>query len=241
MRLAAEDFKRLRGTFAACGGLLLITAVLLQFSWSRARDYDKEAERSRLAQAEMSRQLAGLRGEAARLAGHRDAYDALVALGGVGAFQKTREIDRFESTVRGLAASGRPAVSRYALRARAPVPGGAPPGLDRLGVSMQQLVFEAELPHEESFLRVWRGIATGLGGLSSIEACELKLGEAGGRQDGVDGEGGQKVRKGWPPLKASCTVAWYAFEPKDAGTVPGGAPVGSVMPAMQAIGERSGS
>jgi hypothetical protein len=234
MLLAAEDFKRLRGTLTACGCLLVITAVLLHFSWNRARGYEAEGERVRLAQAELSRQLAGLRGEAAKLAAHRDAYDALVARGGIGEFEKTREIDRFESTVRGLAASGRSAVARYALRARAPVPGGAPPGLDRLGVSMQQLVFEAELPHEESFLRVWRGVATGLGGLSSIEGCELKLGEAGGRQDGVDGEGGQNVRKGWPPLKASCTVAWYAFEPKDASAVPGGA-------ALPSMGARSGS
>lgn len=238
MLLAAEDFKRMRGTLAACGCLLLITAGLLQLSWSRARDYDAESERSRLAQAEMSRQLAGLRGEAALLAGHREAYDALVARGGIGTFQKTLEIDRFESTVRGLAVQGRPAVSRYALRAQAPVPGGNPPGLERLGVSMQQLVFEAELPHEEAFLRVWRGIATGLGGLSGIEACELKLGEAGGRLDGVDGEGGQKVRKGWPPLKASCTVSWYAFEPRDAAAGPVGTTVGSAMPAL---GGRSGS
>jgi hypothetical protein len=238
MLLAVEDFKRLRGTLAVCGCLLLITAALLQHSWNRASARDAELERARLAQAEMSRQLAGLRGEAARLAGHRDAYDALVARGGVGAFQKTREIDRFESTVRGLSAPGRSAVSRYALRARAPVPGGAPAGLDRLTVTMEQLVFETELPHEESFLRVWRGIATGLGGLSSIEACELKLGEAGGQQDGVDGEGGKKVRKGWPPLKASCTVAWYAFEPKDASAAPGVAAPGTMMPAM---GGSSGS
>ena len=237
MSPAADAIYRLRGALAGCAGMLVLAGALAL----HAADRSGAAERAQAARQRERvvavRQVDALRADVERLEAFAARHAALLDAGTLGGFERTREVDRFERLVR---AGGPGTVGRYTLRAPVPLatPAGGPA---RHAVTMQPLSFEATVPHEEAFLALWRRIADGLGGLSTIEGCELALsgtadtGPPAGGSPSSAGEASGRARDGLarPRLRAGCTLAWYAIEPRAEGAaaapappppVPGGRP-----------------
>ena len=239
MRPDADLLRRLRGAIVAFAVLAGASAALAAYAWHRHGEHARQRSQVDAGQAELRRQLAALRDEAARIDEHAARYRALREDGTIGEFRKTREVDRFERVARALSDGERASVVRYTLRSRARLPDGQPGTPAMHDVSMRSLTFEARARHEAEFLRVWAGIEAGIAGMSTIESCELKLAASvGGDRSEAAGEpargggsaptGAERAAAAWPSLRASCTAVWYTFEPRAAD---GAAPGGPGMPA----------
>jgi hypothetical protein len=233
MSPAADALRRLRGAIAASVAMLAISLGLGVYANYRHDHHTRSENEERRERAESQNRLETLRREVERLDASAANHAAMLADGRLGEFVKTRQVDRFERVARTLRSPKGPIIQRYTLKPRVPLAAYTDTGLTQHTLSMQPLTFEAVGRHEEEFLAAWNGLAAGLGGLSTVEACELKLaqpprsGAAGASK--AEGLGGAaKSLEGpveWPVLKASCTVTWYVVEPK-ADTVGGaGAPV----------------
>jgi len=238
---AADTVRRLRGALIAAGLMLLAGAAIAGYAWHRSVEHDRLLADLRRSAGESSRQLQALRDEARRIESYAARHAELTARGSLGEFRKTVEIDRFEKAARALRRPDGTGISRYTLKSRSALPAGLQGAPARHAVSVQPLSFEATLRHEPDFLRVWEGIAAGIGGLSAIEGCELKLATgAGAAPPGArgPGAGGDPDRASWPVLQVSCSIVWYVFEPR-AEEAPSGPLPGLGPPAGTPAGGRS--
>lgn len=152
-------------------------------------------------------------------------------IGAIGVFDKAREIDVFEATIRGQAAP----VRSYALGAFTPVPVSYNLPTSRYVLGRHELVFDALPLHEGQIIDLLGALQRGLGGLSIIEGCSVQrpVGEAGT---------GASPDEGIARLRMRCSVNWYVFSDtqSSAGAAAAGAP-GIAMPAMETSYGRSGS
>jgi len=233
MWLTADTWRRLRGAIAAASLLLCVGSAIAGYAWYRSGEHARHRAELRQSADQSSRQLAALREEARRIEAYAARHAELIAQGSLGEFRKTVEIDRFEKAARALRRPDGTGILRYTLKSRAALPAGIEGALARHSVSMQPLGFDAILRHETDFLRVWAGIAESIGGLSSIEGCELKLAPAVGGAMGSartpTADGGPE-RASWPVLRASCSVVWYVFEPRAEEALAPAAPIPGLTP-----------
>lgn len=217
MSPGADTLQRMRAAVAGCAVLLVVAAGLGVLAWDRAQGLGHLADDERRVRLSHDATIDEMRGQAERLRRFARRHADLERRG-LGAFSATHEVDRLERVVRSLALPGGPAIDSYAVRARMPLPESLDIGMTRHSVSMQPLDFDATLPHEDAFMRVWTALDDGLGGLHGIEACALQL-------DTRDGAA-QAVYGADPPhLKVRCTVYWYVLEARPDGAAAGTGPV----------------
>lgn len=244
MSPAADALRRLRGAIAGSVAMLAVSIGLGAYANHRNDDHSRRANEVRRERAESQSRLEALRREVERLDASAANHAAMLADGRLGEFVKTRQVDRFERVARTLRSPTGPIVQRYTLKPRVPLAVGTEAGLTQHTLSMQPLTFEAVGRHEEEFLAAWDGLSAGLGGLSTVEACELKLTQPprSGTVGATKAEGVGPAAKSldgpveWPVLKASCTVTWYVVEPK---AEPAGASGVPIVPSPPPVGRKS--
>jgi hypothetical protein len=135
------------------------------------------------------------------------AYVALQQAGVIGGFHKARELDRFESALRGNGI----AVRGFALGTLEPVVTGNAGAYAKFLPGRYQLTFSAQVLHERQFAQLVETVRRSLGGLGTLESCTLTR-DANGLVTNVNQQQATM-------LNARCTVAWYVLTPTQAETV----------------------
>ena len=208
--LRRDDLKLLRGTIAASTLMLGLAVGGFWDAATRYRDHGDAQAGAVRADAQARSVRAELLAQREQVRSFRDRFSVLELTGVVGEFHKTAAVDRFEA----LARHGAGAVRGYRLEGR--VSAGElvqASGLRTLELVRQGMSFEAEPLHEEEFLRATARIGDGLGGLATIESCELGRGSAdapaaaAGGGAGAADSGAASVAR----LSAKCRLAWYSF------------------------------
>lgn len=221
MSLDADTLRRLRVALVGCGLLLAIAAALAWTARDRAAAQQRLVAEQQRVRIDSVRRLETLRSDADLLATNAARFADLVDAGAIGEFPKTERVDGFERAAVRLARSERSSVVQYTLKPRMLVTAGAAAALSGHSVAMHPLSFDLVAVHERDLLRLWSGVAEGLGRLSSLEGCSII------RVEPRDGGGSGDRAIAWPTLHASCSAAWYAFEPKSDGA---GAPAAPPFP-----------
>ena len=164
--------------------------------------------------SDMRRKVVELKQQATFAQAFGRRFQTMADAGAIGSFNKPRELDRFETTLRPFNEQ----LERYALSGQAGFDlQGAPP-LERYALYRHRLSFEMKPRHEEHFLRLMNAITRQTHGVAAIERCDI-------------GRASEDLSAG---LVAHCTMNWYTFGdragPASGATAPGGAP----RPALSA-------
>ena len=139
-------------------------------------------------------------------------YQSLVEAGVIGDFHKTRELDRFEASLRGHDIG----VRGFALSSLQPVSVPNPHNFQQYDPGRYQLTFSAEVLHERQFGQLTSAIRSSLNELGILESCTLKRNES----------ASAALRSETTlidMLNARCTVSWYVFTPVQVDPLGGGA------------------
>lgn len=227
MGAARDDLKRLRGAIVATALMLALAAGA---AW-QARMRHQELVAARVAAMRADAQARSLRAELSarqlQVRTYGERFAALVREGVVGEFGKTQAVDRFEA----LARRGPGDVRGYRLEGR--IAAGdlvGAGGLETLELVRQGLSFDAQPLHEEAFVRALARIGDGVGGLATIESCEMSR-AAEGASAASDGATRADGAAAPARLSARCNLAWYSFVTAGKAVEPPGPVAPAVPPA----------
>ena len=164
--------------------------------------------------SDMRRKVVELKQQATFAQAFGQRFQTMADAGAIGSFNKPRELDRFETTLRPF----NDQMERYALSGQAGFELQGAPALERYALYRHRLSFEMKPRHEEHFLRLMDAITRQTRGVAAIERCDI-------------GRVSDDLAAG---LIAHCTMNWYTFGdragPASGVTTPGGAP----RPALSA-------
>lgn len=201
MKWRPVDFDLLRNDMIGAAMLTLFGLAAGTWAWWQFEHARQTRENDVLDLNSKVIEVRRLRRDLATVREQYPTYEQLADTGAIGDFNKARELDRFERSLRGHGVS----VRGFALGTLQAITLENPGDFERHVPGRYQLTFSAPILHEVQFGQLTDAVRRSLSGLGILESCQLSRDA---NSVSLDLQAGQAAQ-----LNARCTVAWYVLTP----------------------------